>query len=52
MNTYSIAPFSGKSFKQNEARLKEGEQPCAICGKAVQRPYKYSATVVAGGVAR
>lgn len=49
MNTYTIAPFSGAKFKENEKRLKEGETPCAICGKAVPKPYQHSATVVAGG---
>ena len=49
MNTYSVAPFSGARFKENQARLKEGQTPCAICGKAVPFPYKHSAPVVAGG---
>lgn len=40
MNSYSVVPFGGINFKNNKARLKSGEQPCAICGKAVQRPYK------------
>lgn len=49
LNIYSVLPFSGPKFHENEKRLKDGEQPCAICGKAVSTPYKHSATVVGGG---
>lgn len=49
MNTYTVAPFSGARYRENQARLEQGEQPCAICGKAVSFPYEHSATVVAGG---
>lgn len=49
MNTYKVAPFSGPRFRENERKLKEGETPCAICGKYVSRPYLHPVTVVAGG---
>jgi hypothetical protein len=46
---YSVDPFSGPNFRKNEQRLKEGETPCVICGKAVAYPYAHSAVVVHGG---
>lgn len=49
MNRYSVLPFSGAKFNENQKRLKEGETPCAICGKPVAYPYKHEATVVGGG---
>ena len=49
MNRYSIPPFSGPNYRKNERKLKAGESPCAICGKAVKYPYKYSVVVVDGG---
>ena len=53
MNTerfvYSVLPFGGKTFGKNQARLKSGDVPCAICGRAVLKPYKFQAAVVGGG---
>ncbi len=49
MNIYDVAPFSGAKFNENQNKLKNGETPCAICGKAVRFPYAHSATVVGGG---
>jgi hypothetical protein len=49
LNRYSILPFSGPRFKENERRLKDSETPCAICGKAVIYPYKHAVVVVGGG---
>lgn len=48
-NVYRILPFDGPRFHDNQRRLKPGETPCAICGKAVKYPFKHSATVVRGG---
>lgn len=49
MNVYDVAPFSGPRFRDNEAKLMASETPCAICGKAVAKPYKHCAVVVGGG---
>lgn len=49
MNIYTILPFSGPRFRQNEKKLKTGETPCAICGRAVVKPYKNPVVVVGGG---
>lgn len=46
---YTVFPFSGEAYRKNEGRLKEGEVPCAICGRAVARPWRFSAVVVNGG---
>lgn len=45
-NTYTAAPFSGKNFEENQSRLKDGESPCAICGKAVAYPFEHPAVVI------
>lgn len=49
MNTYTVLPFSGPKFQENERKLRDNETPCAICGKAVKSPYQHSAVVVGGG---
>lgn len=49
LNRYTVLPFTGERFQQNEKKLRDGETPCAICGKAVKHPYKHAATVVHGG---
>jgi hypothetical protein len=49
MNRYSVLPFSGANFKNNQDKLKSGESPCAICGRMVASPYKHYAVVVGGG---
>lgn len=49
MNRYSVLPFSGANFHRNEKKLKSGETPCAICGKAVAHPFKHEVVVVGGG---
>lgn len=48
-NIYSVPPFSGANYRKNERKLKDGETPCAICGKAVAYPYAHPVTVVGGG---
>jgi len=48
LNQYAVLPFSGPKFNENQDKLKVGENPCAICGKAVAYPYKH-VTVVRGG---
>lgn len=47
--TYSVPPFSGENYGANERRLKSGETPCAICGKAVKHPFAHPVVVVDGG---
>lgn len=49
LRTYSVLPFSGSRFNENQDKLKDGQTPCAICGKYVALPYKYPVTVVCGG---
>lgn len=49
INRYSVSPFSGANYRKNEKKLKDGETPCAICGKAVVWPFKHSVVVVDGG---
>ena len=49
LNRYSVPPFSGAKFRENEKNLKDGETPCAICGKAVSHPFAYPVVVVGGG---
>lgn len=46
---YKVDPFSGKSRRENEERLKDGQSPCAICGKGVNEPWPHVAVVVDGG---
>jgi len=46
LSRYTVLPFSGVRFNENQNKLREGETPCAICGKAVQAPYKHEAVVV------
>lgn len=48
-NRYSVLPFTGVRFNENQNKLVDGETPCAICGKAVKAPYKHEAVVVRGG---
>ena len=53
MNIYSVLPFSVPQYARNAKRLAKSdttELGCAICGKAVQRPYQHTATIVNGGV--
>lgn len=49
LNRYSVLPFSGARFNENQNKLRDGETPCAICGKAVNTPYTHEAVVVGGG---
>lgn len=49
MNTYDIPPFSGPKYRENERKVPDGDVPCAICGKAVIKPWKFTAVVVNGG---
>ncbi|WP_219096272.1 hypothetical protein [Pseudomonas sp. UMAB-40] len=49
LNRYTVLPFSGARFHENESRLGDGELPCAICGKVVAQPFAHTATVVGGG---
>jgi hypothetical protein len=49
LNRYTVLPFSGARFHENESRLGDDELPCAICGKLVAQPFAHSATVVGGG---
>ena len=49
LNRYIVLPFSGDRYSENEKKLREGETPCAICGKAVKEPFKHQAVVVGGG---
>lgn len=46
---YSVYPFSGKNKVANEAKIKDGQVPCAICGKGVNEPWPHTAVVVGGG---
>lgn len=49
LNRYSILPFSGPRYEENDTKNRSDDPGCAICGKPVVKPYKHLATVVGGG---
>lgn len=49
LERYSILPFTGPRYSENEKKNTLNEVGCAICGKLVTKPYVHTATVVGGG---
>jgi hypothetical protein len=49
LNRYSVLPFTGPRYHENDQKNRSNDAGCAICGKVVVKPYKHTATVVGGG---
>jgi hypothetical protein len=44
-----MRPYSGPHYASNEAKCKDGETPCAHCGRGVRDPWSCAVQVVEGG---
>ncbi len=49
MMSETIKPFSGPCYEKNSDRCKDGETPCALCGKACKGDERDAVHVIEGG---
>lgn len=46
-----MTPFSGARYHENSRKCRDGEEPCAVCGKPCRADWNQFVHVVDGGAA-